>query len=465
MAFYDGLSSSVSAILGGVAIVVVLRGLARRWGTSSPSSLPYPPGPKGLPIIGNLLDLPLDRPYEGYAKLSKQYGDIMFFSALGQQIVVLSSVKRITDLLEKQSGIFSGRPHSVMMHELLEFDNFFAVTDYGPYWRKHRRAFHQHFYAGAIPQYLPIVKTYTQRYLVALSAPNATFDEVAREAIAGLGIEIIYGVEFSKIDEAFIRDVLSLGKAFKLAAVPGRFWVENLPFLKYIPSWMPGAMFRRWAIEYREVSRRILNDPFRDALQSYGKGEVNICMATSLIDRLPTDDEVSRDEGITIARNVCAQTHLAAVDTTHGAAMAFYLAMVVYPHVQKIAQDELDRVVGHGVLPDVKHKPELPYLGALLKELLRWIQVVPLALPHLATEDHVYDGYFIPKGTVVFGNAWGLMHDPDVFEDPMTFNPERFLREGQPNPDILDPMFATFGFGRRSVNQILLFCLPDMRRH
>ena len=58
--------------------------------------------------------------------------------------------------------------------------------------------------------------------------------------------------------------------------------------------------------------------------------------------------------------------------------MAFYLAMVVYPHVQKIAQDELDRVVGHGVLPDFKHKPELPYMGAMLTELLRWIQVVPL---------------------------------------------------------------------------------------
>ena len=60
--------------------------------------------------------------------------------------------------------------------------------------------------------------------------------------------------------------------------------------------------------------------------------------------------------------------------------MAFFLAMTVYPEVQKTAQDELDRVVGHGVLPDFGHKSELPYLEALLKELLRWIQVIPLGM-------------------------------------------------------------------------------------
>ena len=78
---------AVSAVFGGVAIVVALRSLARRWSRSNPSGLPYPPGPKGQPIIGNLLDLPFDKPYEEYFKLSKQYGEsillgfIVLFSA------------------------------------------------------------------------------------------------------------------------------------------------------------------------------------------------------------------------------------------------------------------------------------------------------------------------------------------------------------------------------------------------
>lgn len=64
----------VSLVIGGIAIVAALRSLARRWLSNNPSSLPYPPGPKGQPIIGNLLDLPSERPYEEYLKLSKQYG-------------------------------------------------------------------------------------------------------------------------------------------------------------------------------------------------------------------------------------------------------------------------------------------------------------------------------------------------------------------------------------------------------
>jgi hypothetical protein len=88
-------------------------------------------------------------------------------------------------------------------------------------------------------------------------------------AIAGLGIEIVYGFEFTAINGSFIQDVLAVGTAFKESGIPGRFWVENLPLLKYVPSWMPGAGFRRWAIKHREASRRVLNNPFREVLQAY----------------------------------------------------------------------------------------------------------------------------------------------------------------------------------------------------
>jgi cytochrome P450 len=76
------------------------------------------------------------------------------------------------------------------------------------------------------------------------------------------------------------------------------------------------------------------------------------------------------------------------------------------------------------------------------------------------TEDHTYDGYFIPKGTVVFGNSWGLMHDPDVFPNPMEFKPERFLtKEGKINPEVPEPM-ALFGYGRRCV--VCQLCFPTL---
>lgn len=73
-----------------------------------------------------------------------------------------------------------------------------------------------------------------------------------------------------------------------------------------------------------------------------------------------------------------------------------------------------------------------------------------MAVPHVCSSDDEYDGYFIPKGTVVLGNAWAVMHSEAHFTDPMGFKPERYLtKEGKPNPDTLDPNVAAFRFGRR----------------
>jgi hypothetical protein len=87
--------------------------------------------------------------------------------------------------------------------------------------------------------------------------------------IGGVAFEIIYGFEFKSASDAFIQDVTVVAAGFKAAGVPGRFWVEILPVLKYVPHWMPGAGFRRWAIEHREASRRALNNPFQEVYEAH----------------------------------------------------------------------------------------------------------------------------------------------------------------------------------------------------
>jgi len=97
----------------------------------------------------------------------------------------------------------------------------------------------------------------------------------------------------------------------------------------------------------------------------------------------------------------------------------------------------------------LKIAPSLPYINAVVKESLRWHLVLPLGVPHMATNDDEYDGYYIPKGTVVIGNGWSILHNPKVFDNPMKFQPERYLKDGQLNPDVRDPESAAFGYGRR----------------
>ena len=165
--------------------------------------------------------------------------------------------------------------------------------------------------------------------------------------------------------------------------------------------------------------------------------------------------------------------------------------MALYPEVQKKAQAEIDAVVGPNRLPDFRDRPSLPYINAVLKESTRWNLVAPLGsyfviimatiilmgsegFPRMTTNDDEYNGCYIPKGTILFCNAWSvvcaitptyvltllfrsILHDPKVFNNPMEFEPERYMKDGQLNPDVRDPSCAAFGFGRRSVDSTCFF--------
>ena len=127
----------------------------------------------------------------------------------------------------------------------------------------------------------------------------------------------------------------------------------------------------------------------------------------------------------------------------------FFLTMVLNPKVMQKAQEELDRVVGKGRLPDFSDKDDLPYIDAVVKELLRWNPPLPIGLPYRVTQDDIYRGYFIPAGATVIQNAWAVCRDPEMYPDPEVFNPDRFLKDGKINPLVFNPEDRIFGSGRR----------------
>ena len=125
--------------------------------------------------------------------------------------------------------------------------------------------------------------------------------------------------------------------------------------------------------------------------------------------------------------------------------------MALHPEVQKKAQKSLDELLGGNRLPEFGDMSQLPYLSAVVNEVLRWHPVTPFAIYHLCTQDDVYEGYNIPKGSIMIPNAWAILQDESIF-GPHTdqFIPERFMKpDGTVNPDLSDIDLA-FGFGRRS---------------
>jgi hypothetical protein len=128
--------------------------------------------------------------------------------------------------------------------------------------------------------------------------------------------------------------------------------------------------------------------------------------------------------------------------------------MLAYPETQARAHAELDAVIGRTRLPTFADYPHLPYIRAMVKELLRWRPLGPIITPHRATEDDWYEGMFIPKGTICLANAWHMNRDPEIFgENAEDFEPARYLdANGDIVPGITDLKkdgHFSYGFGSR----------------
>jgi len=143
-----------------------------------------------------------------------------------------------------------------------------------------------------------------------------------------------------------------------------------------------------------------------------------------------------------------ANIYTGGTDTTMGSLNSFFLAMAMYPKVQKRAQEELDRVVGPDRLPSFTDREKLPYFDLLFQELVRWAPLAPLGAPHQNSREEIYRGYRIPKGSIIFSNVWAITHDENIYKNPDEFRPERFSSEGGNIPEF-DPRNVTFGYGRR----------------
>ena len=144
----------------------------------------------------------------------------------------------------------------------------------------------------------------------------------------------------------------------------------------------------------------------------------------------------------------------AGAETTATTLTWWMLAMIAFPEVQRRAQAEIDAVVGLSRLPTFSDAPQLPYVRAVVKEIIRWRPALALGVPHAAIDEDWYKGMYVPKGTLCMSNLWHCNHDRTIFgEDADEFRPERHLDEhGESLPGPVETNqagHAGFGFGRR----------------
>ncbi|KAJ7347389.1 cytochrome P450 [Mycena albidolilacea] len=421
--------------------LVFYHALSRR----SRSTLPLPPGPRKLPLVGNLLDIPADLAWEKYMEWSKEYNsDIIHLNLAGQSVIVLSSLEATEALLEKRSALYSDRSELHMVNGLMGWDSNVALMKYGDTWRKNRRLLRQGF-NPAIYQPLELASTRTLlgRLLDSPDAFSAHFRQMAGEII----ISMAYGIDVLPSEDPYVV-LASKGVHSLIVALLNWYLVDFFPALKYVPKWFPGAEFKRKAEEWRKLARAMVDVPYTETKRQMECGIAPRSFTSDALHTLRESDDGSYygEEDI----KASAGTMFAAgTDTTVSALSTFFLAMLVNPEAQRKAQTEIDAVTGGKYLPDFDDEAAMPYVSALVKEVLRWKNVTPIAIPHfLATEDE-YRGYRLPADSIVIGSTWAILHDELMYPDPYAFKPERFLLAGKLNPAVKDPDCAAFGFGRR----------------
>ncbi|KAK7678454.1 hypothetical protein QCA50_018514 [Cerrena zonata] len=269
--------------------------------------LPLPPGPRGYPIIGNMLDVPSVMPWKTFRKWSKIYGDVIFLDLPGHPTVVLGSPQAAFDLLEKRSDIYSSRPTSIL-HEMMSWDWNMGFMPYSQLWRDHRRVFHQFFNSREVSKYQPIqvreCRAFLQRIL---SSPSEDLGQDIRQIFTAIILKIMYDMDISNLHDEYVLLAQEAVDGLSRTSIPGVHWVEHFAPLRYIPSWVPGTSSRKMTEYYKPIVVTMRDKPFDEVKRDMVNGNVFPSVASAMIERLYQNagEDLSLVDD-TLARNVAA---------------------------------------------------------------------------------------------------------------------------------------------------------------
>uniref|UniRef100_A0A0W0F2S6 Putative cytochrome P450 n=1 Tax=Moniliophthora roreri TaxID=221103 RepID=A0A0W0F2S6_MONRR len=411
--------------------------------TRAPKNLP--PSPPADPFLGHARILPQERLGETFHEWAKTYGDVMYLRVFGRNMIVLGSMEAAHELLEKRSQNYSCRP-SFTVIGIMGLDRMLGFTQYGKQFHKIRKTFQQYFSRQESLLYAPIQLEEARRLVCNLGEdPEKLVNHLIRFTTTVI-TSATYGHRVTSDDDEFLKVGARIEDCVAHAGAVGNTMVDFFPWLQYLPSWMPGTFYATHARASKPIVDNIYEYPFKFVSEKLAKGEAPHSFVASQLQELDPKSP-TYEQDVDDIKTSGATAYIAGVDSTYSSLMTFLLCMTLFPEEQRKAREEIDRVVGTERLPELSDRPSLPYVEAVIQEVLRWYPALHFAIPHRSLEDDVYKGMFIPKGTIVLPNARGMSLDENIYKSPHDFRPTRFL----PKPEgDAEPYFgAGWGYGRR----------------
>ena len=408
---------NLAAFLGVTAIIIAWLRQDRRLDTI--------PGPKGYPLIGIGYQLPSKAPAV-FRNWAREYGDVFKIRVGWYNWVVINTPEGIREILEKQAIVTSSKAPSPMGHDIVTGGNRMPTMPYGPHWRALRSVVRQLTTVPMTATFVPSQEFETKQLLFDLAFDNENqrnFYQHMRRYAFSIIMTNTFGTRVKNWDHPDAQDAVRSQAILRRTSRPGAFLVDELPPLASLPKWLqPGQK------EAKEAAKEVLDIKmglWRRLENQVKSGQAPHCYAREIYE----SKESWYAQGLTEEHLAWVSGGLveAGFETTAATLNSLVLHLAANQRVQDKAQEELMRIVGPNRLPTFRDVQNLPYIRACVKEMLRMNPILSPGIRHFAGEDVTYKGHVIPKGTVLLANTAFLHYDPERFESPFEFMPERYL--------------------------------------
>ncbi|KEF62901.1 uncharacterized protein A1O9_00875 [Exophiala aquamarina CBS 119918] len=397
----------------------------------------FPNPVPGLPIVGNMLQVPKEDSRMYFAKLAKQYGEMYTLKLGTNRWVFLNSSRVVNDIMEKRASIYVSRQNLPMAGDIVSGGNRLLFLPHNELWKRERKIMHETLGPASKDRFAPSQDIETRTLLHDyLTRPEQWHHSHSRYSSSVI-MNVVFGRR-TKLGDKTVNDVVDLQEHFLKLLEPGASFIDAFPILMKTPipqSWQP---WRWWGdTEYRRT-KKVFEIEMDRLLQHEKNGTASDCWMSQLI-RSGKDKEFTRDQLLFMAGTLIE----AGTDTTRISLNQLAAGSALFPDWIERARKELDAVCGSNAerLPVPEDAPSLPLIRAAAKESLRWNPSLG-EIAHSLTQDDSYEGYHFPAGTNVTWNHWAIAMDPNEYPEPERFYPDRFLNE-----DLDKPTKGHFGFG------------------
>ena len=411
-----------------------------------------PPGPPGYPVIGNL-PLMGKYPHQTFTDLAQRYGNVFQIKIFSQTVVVLNGLETIREALQKQKEIFAGRPDFFTLRKAVR-GRAIGGRDYGLQWKRHRdiaiNALHMFLTSKTSSIEHKVIEEASELVNILLSYEGKPFNPQMEVnlSVANIMVQILFGEKCKRDDRDFIA-FAQFAKDFPQNS-GGALLADFVPQTRIFFETF-GQGLHKWRHALNMLEKFVLKK-LKEYRNSYDPENLR-GMVDALLKAVNELDE-SEKQSLDLTEKVIVEGTPQEMMGTGLQPIAplicwAILYMIANPDIQAKVHQEIDTIIGREKQICFSDRNKLPFVEACINEILRHAPSFPLALPNCTTTDTTINDYFIPKGTPVFINLYGLTRDQYYWEEPEKFNPYRFLNNiGEIREDLLDKYYP-FGLGKR----------------